>query len=164
MNFIPNFIKNRFCKNVKIEIINLSQNKIPMPRYETVGSSGADIRASEFVKIKPGKTKLVSTGIYAKIPSNEFEIQVRTRSGLAAKHGVFVLNSPGTIDSDYTGEIKVVLTNMGDKTYTVEKGERIAQLVVSRVEKANFVHVAKKKFHDSHGRGDSGFGSTGKKW
>lgn len=130
-----------------------------IPTYATEGSAGMDVYSVENVTIEPGKTVLVSTGLAADIPDG-FELQVRPRSGLAAKHGITVLNSPGTIDSDYTGEIKVILHNTQDKPYEVHKGDRIAQLVIGIV-----IHLPIKEVDEitkETERGSGGFGSTGK--
>ena len=128
-----------------------------LPEYKTSGAAGADICSNEDCSINPNSWKLVSTGLFPEIPEN-FEIQVRSRSGLAAKNGVFVLNSPGTVDSDYRGEIKVILANMSDKPFEIKKGDRIAQLVVSPVQQANFETVSEVSETE---RSAGGFGSTG---
>jgi len=128
-----------------------------LPEYKTSGAAGADICSSEDCSINPNSWKMVSTGIFPEIPEN-FEIQVRSRSGLAAKNGVFVLNSPGTVDSDYRGEIKVILANMSDKVFEVKKGDRIAQLVVMPVRQADFSIVPEISETE---RSAGGFGSTG---
>jgi dUTP pyrophosphatase len=117
-----------------------------------------DVRSVEDCSIDPGSWKLVSTGLFPEIPEG-YEIQVRSRSGLAAKNGIFVLNSPGTVDSDYRGEIKIILANMGCEPFTISTGDRIAQLVVSPVTKATVVSV---DTISSTKRGEGGFGSTGK--
>ncbi|MBP5201967.1 dUTP diphosphatase [bacterium] len=128
-----------------------------LPEYKTTGAAGADICSNEDCSINPGSWKMVSTGLFPEIPEN-FEIQVRSRSGLAAKNGVFVLNSPGTVDSDYRGEIKVILANMSDKVFEIKKGDRIAQLVVSPVQQADFSIVLEVSETQ---RSTGGFGSTG---
>ena len=128
-----------------------------LPEYKTTGAAGADICSNEDCSIDPNNWKMVSTGVFPEIPEN-FEIQVRSRSGLAAKNGVFVLNSPGTVDSDYRGEIKVILANMSDKPFVIRKGDRIAQLVVSPVQQANFEIVSDISETE---RSAGGFGSTG---
>tara|TARA_B100001121_G_C18249755_1_gene416673 strand:+ start:26 stop:466 length:441 start_codon:yes stop_codon:yes gene_type:complete len=142
----------------EILIRRLSKN-VALPKYETDGSSGMDLTANiDFpVKIEPGKTCIIPTGISVSIPKN-FEIQIRPRSGLAAKNQITVLNTPGTIDADYRGEIKVVLINLGSKTFFVEKGIRIAQMVLCPVIKAKIREVESL---DSTERGSGGFGSTG---
>lgn len=124
-----------------------------IPHYQTIGSAGLDLHSIEAAIIEPGKWSLVGTGLTVKLPKGT-EGQVRSRSGLAAKHGVFVLNSPGTIDEDYRGEIKVILYNASDSTFSVEKGDRIAQLVVSPIYKLSGLTL-------DIIREDKGFGSTG---
>ena len=130
-----------------------------LPRYETEGSSGLDLAANidEQVKILPGKSEIIPTGLAVAIPKN-FEIQIRPRSGLAAKNQVSVLNTPGTIDADYRGEIKVILINLSNKVFIVEKGLRIAQMVVCPVIKVSLKEVTKLEITE---RGSGGFGSTG---
>ena len=144
----------------EVLIKRLSKN-IEIPKYETNGSSGMDLSANieKQVKIEPGKTSIIPTGISVSIPKN-FEIQIRSRSGLAAKSQISVLNSPGTIDSDYRGELKVILINLGDKTFIVERGTRIAQMVLCPIVKARFKEVESL---DDTDRGAGGFGSTGLK-
>ena len=145
---------------IEILIKRLSKN-ITLPRYETSGSSGLDLSANikNSIKIEPGKTSVIPTGICVSIPEN-FEIQIRPRSGLAANNQISVLNTPGTIDADYRGEIKVILINLSDKTFTLENGTRIAQMVVCPVIKAKLKEV---KDLDNTTRGSDGFGSTGTK-
>lgn len=140
---------------MKIECIS----KGNLPVYKTEGSAGADITAllSEPVVIKPFKRAIIPTGLSFSIPKG-YEVQIRPRSGLAAKNGVTVLNTPGTIDSDYRGEIKVILINLGDENFTVNNGDRIAQMVVQKVEQASFEIVDNL---DETERGSGGFGSTG---
>ena len=142
----------------EILIKRLSKN-VTLPRYETEGSSGLDLAANidEQIKILPGKSEIIPTGLAVAIPKN-FEIQIRPRSGLAAKNQVSVLNTPGTIDADYRGEIKVILINLSDKVFIVEKGLRIAQMVVCPVIKVSLKEVTKLEFTE---RGSGGFGSTG---
>ena len=144
----------------EVLIKRLSKN-IELPKYETNGSSGMDLSANieTQIKIEPGKTSIIPTGISVSIPKN-FEIQIRSRSGLAAKSQISVLNSPGTIDADYRGELKVILINLGNKTFVVERGARIAQMVLCPVVKAKFKEVDNL---DDTDRGDGGFGSTGLK-
>lgn len=129
------------------------------PSYQSSGSSGMDVRAhlSESLVIKPGRSALVPTGLYLEIPSG-YEVQVRSRSGLALKNGIMVLNSPGTIDSDYRGEIKVILMNLSSEDFVINNNDRIAQLVLSRYEKAEL--VLSDKLEETE-RGSGGFGSTG---
>ncbi|WP_075533813.1 dUTP diphosphatase [Candidatus Pelagibacter communis] len=144
----------------EVLIKRLSKN-IELPKYETNGSSGMDLSANieKQIKIEPGKTSIVPTGISVSIPKN-FEIQIRSRSGLAAKSQISVLNSPGTIDADYRGELKVILINLGNKTFVIEKGARIAQMVLCPIVKAKFKEVDNL---DDTKRGAGGFGSTGLK-
>ena len=125
----------------EVLIKRLSKN-IELPKYETNGSSGMDLSANieKQIKIEPGKTSIIPTGISVSIPKN-FEIQIRSRSGLAAKSQISVLNSPGTIDADYRGELKVILINLGNKTFVVERGARIAQMVLCPIVKAKFKEV-----------------------
>ena len=141
----------------EILIKRLSKN-IPLPKYETSGSSGMDLAANleKSVKIEPGKVSIIPTGISLSIPQN-FEIQIRPRSGLAAKNQISVLNTPGTIDADYRGEIKVILINLGNRTFVVEKGARIAQMVLCPVVKAELREVDSL---ETTKRGSGGFGST----
>ena len=142
----------------EILIKRLSKNVI-LPRYETEGSSGLDLAANidKQIEILPGKSEVIPTGIAVAIPKN-FEIQIRPRSGLAAKSQISVLNTPGTIDADYRGELKVILINLSDKVFVVEKGLRIAQMVLSPVIKAKLKEVAELENTE---RGSGGFGSTG---
>ena len=133
---------------------------VQLPQYETEGASGLDVRAylkDGAVTIQPREYKMIPTGIKMDIPVG-YEVQVRPRSGLAAKHGVTVLNSPGTIDSDYRGEVKVILINHGKDAFVVNSGERIAQFVISKVIQADF--VLSDELSESE-RGEGGFGSTG---
>jgi dUTP pyrophosphatase len=133
------------------------------PSYATNGSSGFDLRASEGFTIKSSEIKIVPTGLYFDIPDG-FEIQVRPRSGLAAKYGITVLNSPGTIDADYTGEIKVILVNHGENTQSFEAGERIAQAVIANVVAFNIINLQRVNYINKETeRGGGGFGSTGTK-
>ena len=145
---------------IKIQIKKLS-NTVSTPKYETPGSSGMDIAAhiENNLIINPGEKALVATGFSIAIPRG-YEVQIRPRSGLAAKKSITVLNSPGTIDADYRGEIKVILINLGKEKFVVENGERIAQMVVCPVVQANLDEV--KKLSDT-ARGSDGFGSTGNK-
>jgi dUTP pyrophosphatase len=142
----------------EILIKRLSEN-IPLPKYETSGSSGLDLEANidRAIEIKPGKSEIISTGLMVAIPKN-FEIQIRPRSGLAAKNQITVLNTPGTIDADYRGELKVILINLSDKTFIVKKGLRIAQMVLCPIIKAKLKEV---NTLDDTERGSGGFGSTG---
>ncbi len=130
---------------------------IPLPRYQTRGSSGLDLYAAEDSLVKPGTVRAIPTGIALEIPAG-FEAQVRPRSGLALNHGIGILNAPGTIDSDYRGEVKVILFNFGKRTFKIKKMDRIAQLVFSRVLKIKWKHVKALK---NSSRGAGGFGHTG---
>lgn len=131
---------------------------LPLPAYATAGAAGMDVVAAENVAIAPGARHAVATGLALAIPAG-FEIQVRPRSGLALKHGITVPNTPGTIDSDYRGELKVILINHGDTTFVVQRGDRVAQLVLAPVIRAGFVEV---ETLDETERGTGGFGSTGR--
>ncbi|MCB0508460.1 MAG: dUTP diphosphatase [Chitinophagales bacterium] len=142
---------------MKLKIVNNSDN--PLPVYETVGSAGVDLRAQlqEPVLLKPLQRALIPTGLYIELPDG-YEAQVRPRSGLALKKGVTVLNSPGTIDSDYRGEIKVIMINLSNETTVINTGERIAQLIVAKYERVQFKEV--DELNDTE-RGEGGFGHTG---
>lgn len=144
---------------MEIKIVNKSA--YPLPEYATALSAGLDLKANitEPVTLKPLERVLVPTGLFIALPEGT-EAQVRPRSGLAAKHGITVLNSPGTIDADYRGEIKVILVNLSSEPFVINPGERIAQMVVSRFERAQWVAVQEL---DSTERGEGGFGSTGRK-
>jgi dUTP pyrophosphatase len=143
-----------------MEIRFLAEKGAIIPEYKTEGAAGADICAflESSITIKPSARKLIPTGIRVEIPSG-YEIQVRPRSGLALKYGVTVLNAPGTIDSDYRGEIGVVLVNLGSEDFTVNNGDRIAQLVFAKCERGVYIRAA--ELNDTF-RGDGGYGSTGK--
>ena len=145
---------------IKIQIKKLS-NSVSIPKYETSGSSGMDIAAhtEANIIINPGEKALVSTGFSIAIPRG-YEVQIRPRSGLAVKKNITVLNTPGTIDADYRGEIKVILINFGKEKFVIENGERIAQMVVCPVVQANLEEV--KELSETE-RGPGGFGSTGTK-
>ena len=142
----------------KILIKRLSKN-IPLPKYETEGSSGMDLAANikKTIEIKPGKFAIIPTGLALSIPNN-YEIQIRPRSGLAARNQISVLNTPGTIDADYRGELKVILINLGEKKFKIENGLRIAQMVLCPVIKATLEEVNEL---EETKRGSGGFGSTG---
>jgi dUTP pyrophosphatase len=142
----------------EVLIKRLSKN-ISLPKYETSGSSGLDIAAyiDKEIEIKPGKTEIIPTGLLVAIPDG-FEIQIRPRSGLAAKNQIGVLNTPGTIDADYRGEIRVILINFGNKSFIVKRGLRIAQMVLCPIIKAKFKEVESLENTE---RGSGGFGSTG---
>lgn len=130
---------------------------LPLPAYATAGAAGMDVVAAEHVTLAPGARHAVATGLALAIPAG-FEVQVRPRSGLALKHGVTVPNTPGTIDSDYRGELKVILINHGATPFVVQRGDRIAQLVLAPVVQAEWVEVSEL---DTTARGAGGFGSTG---
>ena len=140
-------------------LIKRLSKEVPLPKYETDGSSGLDLAAfvDKNIEIKPGKSNIIPTGLAVAIPKN-FEIQIRPRSGLAAKNQISVLNTPGTIDADYRGEIKVILVNLSERNFIVEKGLRIAQMVLCPVVKARLKEV--NSLEDTK-RGSGGFGSTG---
>ena len=149
-------------EQVEIKIKRLSREfeDIPLPSYSTRGSSGMDVRAAldEDMFIEPGKVAVIPTGLSFEIPEG-YEIQVRPRSGLAAKHAIGILNSPGTIDSDYRGELKIILMNFGEEKFKIARGERIAQIVLSKVYAAKI--VPSEKLNNTE-RGEGGFGHTGK--
>ena len=147
---------NRRINSKKLKIKNLSDN--PIPCFKNPGDSGMDICSNEDVRVLAFNWKLISTGIYLEIPEG-YEVQVRSRSGLAAKYGLIVLNSPGTIDSGYRGEVNVILMNHNHFPYDVTKGDRIAQLVMAPIIKADIVTVSELSTTE---RNEGGFGSTGK--
>ena len=140
-------------------LIKRLSKEVSLPKYETEGSSGLDLAANidEQIEILPGKSAIIPTGLAVAIPK-DFEIQIRPRSGLAAKSQISVLNTPGTIDADYRGELKVILINLSDKVFVVEKGLRIAQMVLCPVVKATLKEVTELENTE---RGSGGFGSTG---
>lgn len=142
-----------------VKIINRSAHALP--NYETIASAGMDLRANldEPVVLQPLGKAIIKTGLFIELPIG-YEAQVRPRSGLAAKKGITVLNSPGTIDADYRGEIGVILVNLSDEAFTVENGERVAQLVIAKHERAEWVEVEELEATE---RGAGGFGSTGVK-
>ena len=143
---------------IEIELQRLAHGEgLPAPAYATDGAAGLDVVAAEDVTLAPGQRHAVATGFAIAIPEG-YEVQVRPRSGLALKHGVTCLNTPGTIDHDYRGEVKVILTNLGTEPFEIRRGERIAQLVPAAVTKARFSEVAELSETD---RGAGGFGSTG---
>ena len=147
----------------KLRVYFANKSTNPDPEYATAGSSGFDFRAnlSEPMTIKAGKRALVPTGLFFELPDG-FEIQVRPRSGLAAKNGVTVLNTPGTVDSDYRGEIKIILINLGDDDFVINHGDRVAQGVVATVTAKNIIKLQKLSDVNSNTeRGAGGFGSTG---
>ncbi len=143
---------------VRIQIARLPHGDgLPLPSYATPGAAGMDVVAAEDLDLAPGQRHAVATGFRVAIPEG-YEIQVRPRSGLAFKHGISVPNTPGTIDSDYRGELKILLINHGAETFAIRRGERIAQLVPAAVTLAAFDEV--EQLEDTH-RGAGGFGSTG---
>ena len=143
---------------MKFTIVNKSKH--PLPKYETEGSAGMDIKANidESILLEPLQRVLVKTGLYLSLPEG-LECQIRPRSGLALKHGVTVLNSPGTIDSDYRGEIGVILVNLSEQNFIINDGDRIAQMVITKHETVSFIEVDELSETE---RGTGGFGSTGK--
>lgn len=145
--------------SIQVKIVNKSHH--PLPAYATAGSSGMDIRAflTEPICLAPLERGLIPTGLFIAIPQNA-EVQIRPRSGLAIKQGLTCLNSPGTIDADYRGEIKVILINLSNEPQTIQDGDRIAQMVFQQVEKANWEWVVELEVTE---RGEGGFGHTGKK-
>lgn len=148
---------------VKVKKLSHYDESFPLPNYETTGAAGADVRASlgtgEQLKISPGERVLVPTGLSFEIPMG-YEVQVRPRSGLSFKTGLMVLNSPGTIDSDYRGEVKIILGNMGKIDEVINHGDRVAQLVLAPVTQAHYI-VSTDELTET-ARGAGGFGSTGK--
>lgn len=144
---------------MKVKIINRSSH--PLPNYSTSLAAGMDIRASisEKIKLKPNERKIIKTGIFIELP-NGYEAQLRPRSGLALKKGITVLNSPGTIDADYRGEVGVILINLSLEDVIIEDGDRIAQMVIAKHEQAEWTEV---NILDNSERGAGGFGSTGTK-
>ncbi len=144
---------------MKIRIVNHSQH--PLPVYETVASAGMDLRANllEDIVLKPLERSLVPTGLFIEIPTG-YEAQIRPRSGLAIKHGITLLNSPGTIDADYRGEIRIILVNLSTQDFVIRNGERIAQMIIAAHEKAEWEEADELVETE---RGSGGFGHTGTK-
>lgn len=144
-------------EKIKVKVINVSQNELP--EYKTPQSAGMDLRAniSESVELRPIERKLIPTGIKIQLPEG-YEAQVRPRSGLALKHGITVLNAPGTVDADYRNEIGALLINLSDDTFFIEPNDRIAQLVIAKHETAEWIEV---DVLDDSERGENGFGHTG---
>ena len=142
---------------MRVKVINKSKH--PLPQYETIASAGMDVRANidQSITLAPLERSLIKTGLFVEMPIG-FEIQVRPRSGLAFKKGITVLNSPGTIDADYRGEISVLLVNLSSEPFVIEDGERIAQLVLASHEQASWQEV---EILEDSDRGQGGFGSTG---
>lgn len=145
-------------QKLAVKIINQSNN--PLPKYQTSQSAGMDLHAnlSEAIILQPGERKLIPTGLFMELPEG-YEAQVRPRSGLALKHGVTVLNSPGTIDADYRGEIQVLLINHSDLDFEINHGERIAQMVIAKHEQVNWIE---NESLNNTERGAGGYGSSGK--
>ncbi len=142
-----------------IKVVRLAHGAdLPLPAYATDGSAGMDLRSAEALTLKPGARALVATGIAIALP-DDMEAQVRPRSGLAVKHGITVLNAPGTIDSDYRGEIKVPLINLGTDDFVINRGDRIAQMVIAPVVQMELIEVEEL---DETDRGAGGFGSSGR--
>ena len=145
---------------IKVDIQQLEHGEgLPLPAYETAGSAGLDLRATADLILKPGERSLVPTGIAIALPPG-YEAQIRPRSGLAVKHGVTVVNSPGTIDSDYRGEVKVPLINHGHQDFIITRGDRIAQMVIAPVTRIARESVTEL---DATARGAGGFGSSGRR-
>ena len=145
--------------DIAIRLVRLPHGAgLPLPAYATAHAAGLDIVAAEDVTLVPGARHAVATGFAIAIPEG-YEVQVRPRSGLALKHGITCLNTPGTIDADYRGEVKVILANLGGEPFAVARGERIAQLIPATVQRAGFVEVDAL---DATARGPGGFGSTGR--
>jgi dUTP pyrophosphatase len=144
---------------LNVRIVNKSG--MPLPKYETNGSAGMDLRANleDDITLKPLERVLVPTGLFIELPDG-YEAQVRPRSGMSIKHGITLINCVGTIDSDYRGEIKVPVVNLSNETYVVKHGERVAQMIIAKYEKAEWISVESIEDTD---RGAGGFGSTGKK-
>ena len=144
---------------IRIQIARLPHGEgLPLPVYSTPGSAGMDVVAAEDVDLAPGQRHAVATGFKVAIPEG-YEIQVRPRSGLALKHGISVPNTPGTIDSDYRGELKIIVINLGQEVFPIRRGERIAQIVPAAVTQAGWDEV--EELDETH-RGAGGFGSTGR--
>ena len=141
-----------------VKVVNKSNHRLP--EYQTAGAAGMDLKAdiSEPVVLKPGEVQVIPTGLYMAIPEG-YEIQVRSRSGLAAKYGIFCLNSPGTLDADWRGNTGVILANFGKNNFVVNPGDRIAQTVLNKIEKIEWEEVSEL---DTTERGEGGFGHTGK--
>ncbi|MDF8331973.1 dUTP diphosphatase [Novosphingobium cyanobacteriorum] len=145
-------------ESVPVLVKRLPGNEdLPLPAYATDGAAGMDVVSAEDVELAPGARHAVATGLAIAIPAG-YEVQVRPRSGLALKHGVTVANAPGTIDSDYRGEVKAILINLGTEPFAIRRGDRVAQLVLAPVTRAGWVEVSEL---DETARGEGGFGSTG---
>lgn len=142
-----------------VKVFNNSPNELP--KYETPGAAGLDLKSAVDYILKPGEYKMIPTNMHIKLPDG-YEAQVRPRSGLAVKYGISVVNSPGTVDADYTGQIGVILINHGADPFEIKIGDRIAQMVVNKVEQLNWVPVDSIEALGETERGQGGFGSTGK--
>ncbi len=144
-----------------MEIKILNRSAFPLPQYATEHSAGMDLRANtqESIVIKPLERVLGPTGLHIQLPEG-YEAQIRPRSGLAIKHGIGIVNAPGTIDADYRGEIKIILVNLSNEEFVLNPGERVAQMVIAKYEKATLIDVPAL---DESARGEGGFGSTGRK-
>ena len=144
----------------KVEVKVVREKGVELPKYETKGSAGMDVRANikEPITLESLERILIPTGLKVAIPEG-YEIQVRPRSGLAIKHGITMLNTPGTVDSDYRGELKVIVVNLSNEAYTIEPNERIGQFVLNKIEQIEFIEVEEL---ESTERGEGGFGHTGK--
>ncbi len=142
---------------MKIKIVNKSKH--PLPKYATKQSAGVDLRAdlNGYTVLQAGERKLISTGLFIQLPEN-YEAQIRLRSGLAIKHGITVLNSPGTIDADYRGEIKVILINLSKDNFIINDGDRVCQMIIQQVEQTDWIEVESLEESD---RGEGGFGHSG---
>lgn len=145
--------------NIEIKRVNQNFTDLPLPYYASTGAAGMDIVAAveESTIIEPGKIVLVPTNLSVAVPKG-YECQIRSRSGLAAKFGIFAINSPGTVDSDFRGEVKVILANFGNSSFKIDRGDRIAQMVVAKYEEVNWIESDDL---DKTSRGEGGFGSTG---
>ena len=144
---------------IDVKVFNNSNNELP--KYETPGAAGLDLKSAINYILGPGEFKMIPTNIHIKLPEG-YEAQVRPRSGLAAKYGISVCNTPGTIDSDYTGQIGVILINHGKTQFTIKEGDRIAQMVINKVEQLNWIPVNNLEALGETERGQNGVGSTGK--
>lgn len=144
-------------QTVQVNIVNISSN--PLPAYTTAGSAGMDLRANlgEPLALQPFERNLIPTGLFIELP-NGYEAQIRPRSGMALKQGITCLNSPGTVDSDYRGELKIILINLSNTVQVINHGDRIAQLIIAKTERAALIEV--QQLNESQ-RGDGGFGHTG---
>lgn len=143
---------------IKVKVYN--ESGLPLPKYETEGSAGMDVCAKIDVELPGNETKLIPTGLFVQIPGG-YEIQVRPRSGVSLKTGLRVANAPGTVDSDYRGEICVIMTNTSQVHYNIKQGERVAQLVLSKVPQISWMQCTSKEELTDTYRGSGGFGSTG---